>query len=272
MVKRKRYYRTLRDGSKLRAPRPMTKKEFSDWASSSEGRKQQKKAMEEKRIRSLPSFMTLETVFGQMIEEEELIARTRLDESRAKRGESNLSQCKDPETGISPAVANVLKGFERIHMFADTPAGKKKAKEKGDEYRKEGEYFVRVRRVYCKDTNPAGYRHTVWLKTRDKRELETGKERNPAGQGAHYGSASIGRGATGWFRYRNDAKAVECPKCDAPEGANCVTGIYPEGKRTNTHKARVFKWAEENDVDLQGVERGDKPIRLGARRAATEEE
>lgn len=272
MAKKKRYYRTLRDGSKLRAPRPMTRQEFSLWAGSEDGRKEQKRIMEEKRIRSLPSFMTLDNVFGQMIEEQELVARTRLDESRAKRGESNLSQCKEPETGISPAVADVLKGFERIHMFADTPAGKREAQRKGEEYKNEGEYFVRVRRVYCKDTNPAGYRHTVWLKTRDKREQETGKLREPARAGSHYGASSVGGGGSGWFRYRNDAKVVKCPKCDAPEGASCVTKIYPDGKRTNTHKARVFKWAEENDVNLEGIERGDKAIRLGSSRKVMEEE
>ncbi len=157
-------------------------------------------------------------------------------------------------------------------MFADTPAGKKEAQRKGEEYKNEGEYFVRVRRVYCKDTNPAGYRYTVWLKTRDKREQETGRAREPARAGSHYGGAQYGGGGSGWFRYRNDAKSVECPKCDAPAGANCVTEIYPEGKRTNTHKARVFKWAEENDVDLEGRQRGDKAIRLGTRRASTEEE
>jgi hypothetical protein len=251
----------------------MTKREFADWAKSSEGRNQQRKVMESKRIRSLPSFMTLDAVLGQLYDDEDIERRVRLDESRAERGQSNLSQCKDPETGISPAVANVLSGFERIHLFEDSPVGKRKAKQKQVEYKESGEHFVRVRRVYCKDTDPAGYRWTVWLKTRDKRAQETGKDRNPAGQGSHYGGASARGGGSGWFKYRTDAIAVECPKCEAPTGKRCVTEIYPNGKKTNTHKTRVFKWAEENKVDIEGRDRGDRAIRLGAsRRSGGDEE
>jgi hypothetical protein len=80
MAKKKRYYRILRDGSKLRAPRPMTKREFADWAKSSEGRNQQRKVMESKRIRSLPSFMTLDAVLGQLYDDEDIERRVRLDE------------------------------------------------------------------------------------------------------------------------------------------------------------------------------------------------
>ena len=214
--------------------------------------------------RKTPSFMSLQSAFGGIIDDDEIARRAALSESKRLRGETNASSCQIDN--ISPSVAKVLEGYTRAHIYPPTEGGKRQAVEKELEYREFGQYNVRVRKVACKDLPKKKYggkmtrdRWTVWLRPTSKgAKTKSGEAR--ASYGVERGFGAVGRGVRGstikrqvgagasvgdWMQMRPAARAVECPKCAAPEGASCVTELYPDGSDTNSHKVRVLKYISE---------------------------
>jgi hypothetical protein len=183
---------------------------------------------------------------------------------REGKGKQRIGGADCQEDQLSPSVQKALKGYIRVAFYADSPKGKSRAKARGkqlsDEY--EGELFVRVRRVYCKDSRQWGW--SVWVKRTGMREetysvfgmkdgvrtvsqqtrmVSVMAPRKEAAGG--FGSSTV----RSWTVYRSAAKKkVSCPKCDAPKDFPCVNdrgieeGIYEEnGKPMTAKQAQKYK-------------------------------
>lgn len=176
---------------------------------------------------------------------------------------------------VSPSLVSKEKGksrlygFIRVRAYPDTDKGKESAERFADKtrYDFEGELFVRVRRVYCRDLEE--HRWTVWVKQvkegdkdaprKARRTKKIRKEGKLITKSTYGGGFQYGRD---WGEFRGIAKkTVECPKCKAPVDEACVKDMdfYPRGDslsnydakerrkiRTNPHKERVLKYLEEN--------------------------
>lgn len=173
------------------------------------------------------------------------------------------SDCQ--EDSLSPAVRKRLNGFVRVNFYADNAGGKSRATAAGNEIRKEyeGELFVNVRRVYCKDQRVWGW--SVWVKPTGTKERlreywvdDDGKMIKKRGTEDRTVIAPRSKKAGGfaeatsreWGQYRGAAKKkVSCPKCDAPKNYPCVNdkgikeGIYinEKGKPMTEKEANQYK-------------------------------
>jgi hypothetical protein len=184
---------------------------------------------------------------------------------RAGTGSKRIGGADCQEDQLSPSVQKALKGYVRVGFYADNANGKSDAKKRGkklsDEY--EGELFVRVRRVYCKDSRQWGW--SVWVKQTGTREETVSvfgvdqegkrtvrKETRLASVMAPRKEKAGGFGTgtvRSWTAYRSAAKKkVSCPKCDAPKDFPCVNdrgieeGIYEEnGKPMTAKQAQKYK-------------------------------
>lgn len=223
----------------------------------------------------LPTFLTLKGLGLDPAGDDR--GRLNLEEARRKKGENNISTCQQ----VSPSLQKRLKGYTRVHMFPDSPAGKRKAENAEIGYR-ENAFDVQVRRMYCHDGNPKGNYWTVWV--RDSGNPETAGARWSAGSeasghksgGTFYARGArrsdprrrtVGQGRRGWYDFRPEARAkVSCPKCNAPIGESCVTEEYRMvdgelvkfGKDTNSHRPRVEKYFKIENIDINEIEGGTK--------------
>ena len=223
----------------------------------------------------LPTFLTLKGLGLDPAGDDR--GTLNLEEARRKKGQNNISTCQQ----VSPSLQKRLKGYTRVRMFPDSPAGKRKAEKAEISYR-ENAFDVQVRRMYCHDGNPKGNYWTVWV--RDSGNPETAGARWSAGSdasghksgGTFYARGerrsdpkrrSVGQGRRGWYDYRPEARAkVSCPKCNAPIGESCVTDEYRMvdgtlekfGKDTNSHRPRVEKYFKIENIDISDIEGGKK--------------
>lgn len=184
---------------------------------------------------------------------------------REGTGKQTIGGADCQEDQLSPSVRKALKGYVRVSFYADTPKGKSRATARGNKLRDEyeGELFVRVRRVYCKDSRQWGW--SVWVKrtgvaertqnviytdTEGKRQVrkETRLESVMAPRREKAGGFGTGT-VRSWTAYRSQAKKkVSCPKCDAPKDYPCINdrgierGIYQvDGKPMTAKQAERYK-------------------------------
>ena len=192
--------------------------------------------------------------------------KVRTDERRKAEGKkSEITTCQGGTSDgrpINPSTYDRMRGYIRVGKHPPTNAGKRHAQRQEAEIRKnaEGEIHVRVVKVYCHDTEEKGNYWTVWVKKADPDE-RTGMEYS-YGRTEVQGELWKEPTTTGraWMKDRTAAKeAVDCPKCNAPAGAQCTTQPNGEGDKTNPHKARVFAYYDT------GAERPEdvKADRLG---------
>lgn len=173
------------------------------------------------------------------------------------------SDCQ--EDSLSPAVRKRLNGYVRVNFYADNAGGKSRAKAAGDDIRREyeGELFVNVRRVYCKDRRVWGW--SVWVKPTGTKERlreywvdDNGKmikkrgteERTVIAPRTEKAGGFAEATSRDWGKWRGAAKKkVACPKCDAPKDYPCVNdrgiaeGIYinEKGKPMTASQASKYK-------------------------------
>ena len=256
MAAKKKIYREKKRPHR-RAPFPMTTREFRIWKKSPEGEKERERLIESEYGGSLPTFLRLTSAFGDLYEPQEVRTQVRADEKKKKAGKAHLGECQTKE--ISPAIAKQLKGFERVALFPPTPKGKSQARAKKKQLQKLGgeegrEIAVRVRKLYCHDTNPPANHWTVWV--RQPKGIEKDGEIQIRSGQTRKGIEERSELVPTWTSYRPAARMFEvCPVCDAPKKAACRSGWkYPEGwaegdevggAYTNPHKPRVNLLIEE---------------------------
>ena len=274
-----------RSGARVRSPRPMTDDEWFDFKMTDafdKLRDQAERRRESERLTGLPSYLLLDSVFGGIgkgpesrhptggydeADRDITLARVRADERRKAGGAaSNITTCQARNSDGKPIAASIgdrLRGYRRVLKFPDTKGGKRNAQQASDEIRAsgEGDLHTRVLRVYCHDTEVAGYYWTVWVNRAASDErgfvVREGMRRG-YGKGTEIATYHEGRA---WMADRTAAKnAVECPKCGAPAGQQCTTQDYPDGSKTNAHKPRVFAYY---DAEGQEPASGSKRERLG---------
>ena len=160
---------------------------------------------------------------------------------REGKGKQLIGGADCQEDQLSPSVQKALKGYVRVSFYADTPKGKSRANSRANKLRNEyeGELFVRVRRVYCKDSRQWGW--SVWVKRtgiveRTRSVFYTDAEgKRQVRQEAYMDQINAPRTMKGggfgtgtvrsWTSYRSAAKKkVSCPKCDAPKDYPCAKG------------------------------------------------
>ena len=176
----------------------------------------------------LPTWMTLEALGRDPASED--AGYFALEEKKRREGRNNISTCQTPSKSMRPRLTD--RGYVRAHMFPLTPAGKRQAVKKEIEYR-ENSQQVQVHRMYCHDAEPKGNYWTVWVQPYLKSTRESA---GGGGSGHKSGGTFYARGArrgderrqatagrSGWYQYRPEARAVSCPKCNAPVGLTCVT-------------------------------------------------
>ena len=181
------------------------------------------------------------------------------------------SECQEED--LSPAVKKRLNGYIRTNFYADTPSGKSLAKQQADTYRRnyEGELFVNVRRVYCKDNREWGW--SVWVKPtgtkmrkRNYWATEDGKLIRKTGEVEQVVIAPRRVKAGGfasadsreWGQWRGAAKKkVSCPTCFAPTNYPCVNnvgieeGIYLNEKGKPMSASQASQYREGRGMSLK---------------------
>lgn len=184
---------------------------------------------------------------------------------REGTGKKRIGGADCQEDSLSDSVRTRLRGYVRVGFYADNPKGKSTAKQRGkklsDEY--EGELFVQVRRVYCKDSRQWGW--SVWVKRTGTREetysvptidaegnrvMREEKRLTSVLAPRKEKAGGFGSGTVrSWTAYRPASKKkVSCPKCDAPKDYPCVNdrgieeGIYEiDGKPMTAKQASRYK-------------------------------
>lgn len=291
MMAPKRRVLKLRSGAKVRSPEAMTEQEWLDWRMTDAFDRAKDKAerkQETARLKTLPSYLMLDSVFGDVAgfgynlrDQDLIVERVRADERRKDEGgKSRLTTCQ--HGAIADSISERLTGYTRTHEFPATPAGKRQAQEVMREMRDagEGELNARIWKVYCHDVDPPKERWTVWVRnvpvvmTGEGGEFTVPREgmRRPKGEGTEIATYERGRE---WMTDRAKAKAaIACPKCLAPIGEPCRTVPYrweegerdipldaegnPEGKNTNPHKPRVFAYYDQEGAEAPEGTRADR--------------
>ena len=182
--------------------------------------------------------------------------------------------------GVNPR----LKGFVRAYASPNTEKGKKAAEKKAEKYAQdyEGELFIQVHNVYCKDLRKRMW--TVWVKPTGNRAsfeeykvIEDGKfvTKRKKIQTAVIAPRTKKKGgfaeesSRAWGTFRGEAKKkMSCPTSHAPINYPCqkTPDIYGKGatvksaekidiqtlreNRTNPHRSRVEKLLESKKKSL----------------------
>lgn len=196
---------------------------------------------------------------------------------QAGTGKQTIAGSDCQTDSLNDTTARTLNGYIRTNFYADNASGKKSAKAKGDEIRREyeGEVFVRVYRVYCKDSRRWGW--SVWVKPTGTKErvrnywadvdgkmtkIRGTEEMTVIAPRSEKAGGFSEASSRDWTKWRGASKKkVACPKCFAPKDYPCIndkgieSGIYinDKGEPMTPSQASALKAGRGMNAEVRAV-------------------
>lgn len=188
---------------------------------------------------------------------------------------------------LNDTAAGRLNGYVRTNFYADNKGGKASATTEGDMIRREyeGEVFVQVRRVYCKDSRRWGWsvwvkptgtaprKNNYWVDEEGKmtRKTEIVESTVIAPRRARAGGFSEASSRE-WGKWRGAAKKqVKCTKCFAPKNYPCVNDIGIEKGIYLNDKGKPMSPAQASELkEGRGMNAEVRKLRTNAHRVRVE--